>query len=194
MYFLRVAYSLALFLADQENAASQENANGTAAVGQIKNRSPDWIHAHSNVWLVFRLYYDGDRLDPTFPDPQPLREIVVPKEKSKPGDGAVYISVPIKDETTTGYSSIKNEAQDQQIAPRPAPAVLDDAGTTESRKRILLEVREHLDLLKEFEGVVPQEELNQRKRELFVALPPVPPPYRTSIEKTGEPAEKCRRN
>jgi hypothetical protein len=33
------------------------------------------------------------------------------------------------------------------------------------------EVRAHLDLLKEFEGAVPENEINQRKRELFAILP-----------------------
>jgi hypothetical protein len=33
------------------------------------------------------------------------------------------------------------------------------------------EVRAHLDLLKEFEGAVPESEINQRKRELFAILP-----------------------
>jgi hypothetical protein len=34
---------------------------------------------------------------------------------------------------------------------------------------------EHLDLLKEFEGVISDEDLVKRKRELFLALPSAPP-------------------
>merc|ERR1719491_1071867 len=62
----------------------------------------------------------------------------------------------------------------------------DDASNTnmndpiEQRRRILSEVREHLNLLKEFEGIISQEDLNQRKRELFLALPPAPPPPQSS--------------
>lgn len=48
--------------------------------------------------------------------------------------------------------------------------------SAEARTKALAEVRQHLDLLKEFEGVIPAEELNRRKRELFLALPPAPPP------------------
>lgn len=46
----------------------------------------------------------------------------------------------------------------------------------ENRRKILTEVREHLDLLKEFEGIISDEDLAQRKRDLFRALPPAPPP------------------
>jgi len=46
----------------------------------------------------------------------------------------------------------------------------------DERRLLLQEVREHLDLLKEFEGVIAPEELNKRKRELFLALPSAPPP------------------
>ncbi len=41
---------------------------------------------------------------------------------------------------------------------------------------LLKEVREHLDLLKQFEGSVDAEALTKRKRELFAAMPPAPPP------------------
>mmetsp|Transcript_2876 Transcript_2876/g.4192 ORF Transcript_2876/g.4192 Transcript_2876/m.4192 type:complete len:337 (+) Transcript_2876:357-1367(+) len=46
----------------------------------------------------------------------------------------------------------------------------------DERRLLLKEVREHLDLLKEFEGVIAPEELNKRKRELFISLPSAPPP------------------
>jgi len=46
----------------------------------------------------------------------------------------------------------------------------------DDRQKILNEVRDHLALLKEFEGVVPAEEINRRKRALFQALPPAPDP------------------
>eukprot|EP00543_Licmophora_paradoxa_P013179 CAMPEP_0202475556 /NCGR_PEP_ID=MMETSP1360-20130828/92966_1 /ASSEMBLY_ACC=CAM_ASM_000848 /TAXON_ID=515479 /ORGANISM="Licmophora paradoxa, Strain CCMP2313" /LENGTH=231 /DNA_ID=CAMNT_0049102727 /DNA_START=685 /DNA_END=1380 /DNA_ORIENTATION=- len=48
--------------------------------------------------------------------------------------------------------------------------------TAEDRRQMLKEVREHLDLLKEFDGVISSEEIANRKRQLFLALPPAPPP------------------
>jgi hypothetical protein len=48
------------------------------------------------------------------------------------------------------------------------------------RMDTLKEVREHLDLLKEFEGVVDSTVINERKHALFLAMPPAPPPHPTS--------------
>ena len=46
----------------------------------------------------------------------------------------------------------------------------------EERRKLLKEVREHLDILKEFEGVIDEEDLKKRKRALYDALPVAPPP------------------
>jgi hypothetical protein len=54
-----------------------------------------------------------------------------------------------------------------------APAADPEA---DERRRLLREVKDHLEILKEFEGIVPADELAQRKRALFLALPPAPPP------------------
>jgi hypothetical protein len=61
-----------------------------------------------------------------------------------------------------------------------APAPGDDEDTDDKRRKQLLEVREHLALLREFDGVIPDEEIAQRKRDLFLALPPTPPAFFTS--------------
>jgi hypothetical protein len=55
-------------------------------------------------------------------------------------------------------------------SPSTASAAL-PRGIAEERRRLMEEVRAHLDLLKEFEGAVPESEINQRKRELFAILP-----------------------
>jgi hypothetical protein len=65
------------------------------------------------------------------------------------------------------------------------PSIAADDG--ESRRKLLSEVREHLDLLKEFEGVISAEELAERKRQLFLALPPAPP----SLSFPLPPAAPC---
>ena len=71
---------------------------------------------------------------------------------------------------TTGLSPAMNH---HHPSAQQAPAALDPL---EHRRKILSEVREHLDLLKEFEGIISDEDLAQRKRDLFRALPPAPPP------------------
>jgi hypothetical protein len=59
------------------------------------------------------------------------------------------------------------------IGSTSAAAALAARGTggVEERRRLMEEVRAHLDLLKQFEGAVPENEINQRKRELFAILP-----------------------
>jgi len=58
----------------------------------------------------------------------------------------------------------------------------------EERRKVLREVKEHLDLLKEFEGAVPEEDLRKKKRELFMALPSAPPP-RSKEDEEGDGEE-----
>lgn len=57
--------------------------------------------------------------------------------------------------------------------------------TDEERRALLKEVKEHTELLKEFEGVISDEELAQRKRALYMALPPVPPPANRRLRPEG---------
>ena len=54
------------------------------------------------------------------------------------------------------------------------------------RRFMLEEVREHLNLLREFKDVVPDAELNERKRELFKCLPPPPPSMAVKRERGRE--------
>ncbi len=57
----------------------------------------------------------------------------------------------------------------------PAKKVGVEEEEEEEEKRLTVqEVREHLELLKEFEGIIPDEEIAQRKRDLFLSLPKVP--------------------
>ena len=58
--------------------------------------------------------------------------------------------------------------------------------TDEEWRAVLKEVKDHIDLLKQFEGVVPDEELSKRKQALYLALPPVPPPASGSFTAGGD--------
>jgi len=44
----------------------------------------------------------------------------------------------------------------------------------EERRALLKEVKDHLELLKDLESVIPASELQKRKKELFLSLPPAP--------------------
>lgn len=140
-----------------------------------------WEHAHNHCIMAFRLYYRGDRLDPSFPAAVPPREIVVPAEKPKPDSSAPYYIQMNNKKTGVGApapaADLKDSHhhQDDGDEPHLDMAALIGGDPVEDRRKVLKEVREHLDLLKEFEGVISDEDLVKRKRELFLALPSAPP-------------------
>jgi hypothetical protein len=61
--------------------------------------------------------------------------------------------------------------------------------TNEERRAILKEVKDHTKLLREFVGIIPDDELAKRKRALYAALPPVPPPAGKKQKKVAQVAE-----
>lgn len=135
----------------------------------------NWEHAHNNLVLTYRMYYNGDKLDPDFPPPQPPKEIVVPVEKPKGGpSNPVMVSLDTHNSTHNSVAGAAS-ASHPEIKPEHIAALLESEGP-QDRRMVLKEVREHLELLKEFAGVIDEEELRKRKRELFAALPPAPPP------------------
>lgn len=140
-----------------------QNANGSTD----KPVPEHWEHAHNHVLMCFRLYYRGSSLDPTFPPAVPPRDIVVPAEKPASASAATG---PVAPSTSQFY--LKHHEPDEVDV-----GALLAGGEGEERRRILQEVRDHLDILKEFEGIISEEEMVKRKRELFVALPPAPAPH-----------------
>ena len=141
----------------------------------------NWEHAHNHVILAFRMYYRYDQIDPTFPPPVSPREIVVPNSREKalpftmkkvPPTGMHFSD----DSSAYGVNMLLNDsnaATAAAVTKAPARPPTEEQRMSE-RRMALQEVREHLELLKEFEGVVSDEELASRKRELFLALPPAP--------------------
>ena len=79
-------------------------------------------------------------------------------------------------------------AMEQQAAAAAVPSIL--VSDAESRARLLDEVKEHLELLKQFDGIIPEEEISQRKRELFLALPLPPPPAAKREKKDPSPSSE----
>lgn len=60
----------------------------------------------------------------------------------------------------------------------------------EKRRRDLLrEVKDHMELLTQFEGIIDSDTIKKRKRELFLSLPPPPPPHK---EDNGEKKKAAR--
>jgi hypothetical protein len=116
----------------------------------------DWEHAHNNLVMAYRMYYKGAELAPDFPAPGPPRDIVVPATKPK----------------LPPSSSASDDGGAGGVNDEPAVAAEEPA---EQRREIIQEVGEYLKLLKDFEGAVPVQVLEKRKRELFESLPSAPP-------------------
>jgi hypothetical protein len=139
----------------------------------------NWEHAHNHVIMTYRMYYNGDILDPTFPEPVPPREIIVPKEKPRELGAAAPFYVQMthskpKSIGPTGPRSVDGDHDHDNLD--VAEILGEKKDPAEERRRVLAEVRDHLDILKEFEGSISKEDLIKRKRELFAALPSAPPP------------------
>lgn len=117
--------------------------------GNSKPHPPLFEYSHNNTFTVYRVYYRGCAFDPS----------VFPATPS-------YVKVPLKRPEKDEIPKIASA--NMSFVPKKL--------TDEERRALLKEVKDHTELLKEFEGVIPAEELAKRKRELYAALPPVPSP------------------
>lgn len=155
-----------------------------------KDHPPNWEHAHNHVLFCFRIYYINTELDPTFPAPVSPRPVVIPQERPimpletaaaatsdvKPRPAVVVPAVAASASPTSPAVATTPAAAPPKSQHRVTAAAPDrDQQAAGDRMTLLQEVRQHLDLLKEFEGVISADDLAQRKRELFLALPPAPP-------------------
>ena len=137
----------------------------------------NWSHAHNNAIMCYRMYYRGDAMDPSFPAPNLPKDIYVAAEKP-----SSIASSPPSPAAAQPHAVASLTAITSGTKPKKNPQAVRDANkkkgvTLEDRRLMLKEVKEHLNLLlKEFEGVIPAEDLVRRKRELFLARLPAPPP------------------
>lgn len=115
--------------------------------GTSKPHPPLFEYNHNHAFLVYRIYYRGCALHPN----------VFPATPS-------YVQVPLK-----------KPAKGAEKVPF-IPLIPKKVISVEERRAMIKEVKDHTELLKEFEGVIPDEELAKRKRALYAALPPAPPP------------------
>jgi hypothetical protein len=137
---------------------------------------PRFEFTHNNCLVLYKMYFNkGNQMDASFPPPE-KRDIAIPDKKPKGGVVAFLAG---------GQQAGANDGP--HVGPfgktvaviRSPPASPMALARMHQQKRMeqLREVREHMDLLKQFEGVVDEEVLNKRKRELFEALPPAPPAF-----------------
>lgn len=141
--------------------------------GTIDTEKPDcWEYTHLIPLLAYKMYYSGKKVNPNLApavDPNPHR--VVPNKKPDvypPELGKIDIpqQADISEERVIGKSSNGTALSSSDLSPSSRAAG--------ERCSMLKEVREHLVLLKDFEGVISDAEIKKRKRELFKSLPPAP--------------------
>ena len=134
-----------------------------------KPAPPNWEFTHDNNFLAYRMFYVGDENDSTIPaaiDPNPGR--VLPTQR------------PDDDDELDEF--VKKRRRDSEDLMDPTGQMVDDRRNSTrmlpapKRRALLKEVKEHLEILREFEGanIVPEEDLRKRKLQLFYSLPDVP--------------------
>lgn len=130
---------------------------------------PLWEYNHNNVFTVYRMYYRGVVVDPNIFPAIPPRVVEVPTRKQG------------NDQQAT--NNVAKGGGDAPSIPLAKMTISPGKGRNNvempdgERRAMLKEVKDHTELLKEFEGVIPDEELANRKRALYAALPPVPSPF-----------------
>eukprot|EP00934_Nitzschia_sp_Nitz4_P002564 Nitzschia sp. Nitz4//scaffold180_size44305//19578//20627//NITZ4_007238-RA/size44305-processed-gene-0.10-mRNA-1//1//CDS//3329539464//2554//frame0 len=163
---------------------------------------PQFPHAHSQVLMTYRMYYDGYELDTTFPPAVPFKEIVVPA--NRPTAHAAGPGILVRVNPGQAQQNIMDDEIPREIAmdsdrpsgDYPQTPMNTRAATMESadsRLEVLKEIRMHMDLLNDFVGVIPQNFLNRRKRDLYHALPRPPPRTTQRVTPLDTPASKRQR-
>lgn len=139
-----------------------------------------WEYSHLNIFLAYRMFYSGEDVDPDLPparDPNPNRVVPNKKPAVYPPDPTMGSGRGGSDYDSDGSHHLRSYADEitgggsgKKRGRKGKRGELDADG----RRAMLKEVRDHLEILREFEGVIPADELNKRKRELFMSLPPAP--------------------
>mmetsp|Transcript_14629 Transcript_14629/g.14108 ORF Transcript_14629/g.14108 Transcript_14629/m.14108 type:complete len:333 (-) Transcript_14629:83-1081(-) len=136
-----------------------------------------WEYSHLNIFLAYKLFYDKGEMNPHLPsarDPDPNR--VVPNKKPIGGEYPPGASSKDEDDNSIGRKAKSNgkENLDAKISKHKPDTATRPKTEADERRALLQEVREHLELLKEFEGIIPATEMSKRKKELFMSLPSAP--------------------
>lgn len=130
-----------------------------------------WEYVHNNVFSVYRVYYRGLTVDGDLFPAIPSRVVDVPVNKQDN-----FRETPINAASITG-SDAAPTASMSNMSLSPGKRGNNNAEMSDEQRRAMLkEVKDHIELLESFKGVIPDEELNERKRALYAALPPVPTP------------------
>lgn len=135
-----------------------------------------WEFSHLNIFLAYKMYYEKGELNTNLPparDPDPNR--VVPNKK--PPNGEYPPGANMRggdDDDESGEEGAKKGATTRRSSTEKGSKTKALTSPADERRALLQEVREHLELLKEFEGVISPAEMSKRKKDLFMSLPSAP--------------------
>ena len=131
------------------------------------------------------MFYHGADFNPNLPpaiDPNPGR--VVPSQKPKPefveaenlkraAKAAAVAMQASKDAATAAQSYKRQKTGPKTIVLDGTRDTFDENADVDAseRRALLREIKDHLDILKEFKGIIPESDLVKRKRSLFALLP-----------------------
>ena len=128
------------------------------------------------------MFYLGNDINPNLPpalDPNPRR--VVPSIRPKP---EIIEAENLKRAAKTALDALRaskhtsspHSHKKQKVGTKSAEkaTVSSKVPTTQEkteRRALLKEIKDHLDILKEMKGIIPDKDLNARKKALFARLP-----------------------
>ena len=123
------------------------------------------------------MYYDRGELNDNLPparDPDPNR--VVPNKKPPHGEypPGANMRGGGEEEDESGEEGGKKGSTTRRTLAVQGSKAKTLTSPADERRALLQEVREHLELLKEFEGVISPAEMSKRKKDLFMSLPSAP--------------------
>lgn len=157
-----------------DRGTNDKKADSFAVVG--------WGYSHNNCLLAYKMYYHNGEVASSLPPSHVPKSIEIPMDRPPPTiQPAVVAAMQQAAAMVAASAGVETPAalpKDDDVNAAELKAIVTQANkpNVDDRREVLREVREHLELLKEFEDVIPPEELQKRKRELFAALPTAPPP------------------
>ncbi len=160
--------------------------------GKKEPHHSNWEYTHDSHFTAYRMFYLGDDVNPNLPpaiDPNPHRVVpsvkpkqeVIEAENRKRQEKAAKLALkesrdasttsPNKKQKTSATPGFQPAARSLLTTPRAAVPSSAQYRDSEERRELLKEIKDYLEVLNEFKGIIPEIELITRKKVLFGRLP-----------------------
>ncbi len=136
-----------------------------------KNHPPMWEFKHSSVFTVYRIYYLGTAVNPNIFPAVPPKISETPAKRNAIAKSGQTAKVSVEVTASPSHHAVVDVTNNGS----------GDELSAKARIAILQEIKVHTELLSAFEGVISGNELAERKRALYAALP-VPPPAAKKVK------------